>query len=55
MEETYLQVWQTAGKFDPTMSPPMSWMVAIAPSDTNELDDLFDSDGYARHVDERSE
>ena len=31
------------------------WMVAIAPSDTNELDDLFDSDGYARHVDERSE
>jgi RNA polymerase sigma-70 factor (ECF subfamily) len=30
MEETYLQIWKTAGKFDAALSAPLSWMVAIA-------------------------
>src|SRR6202045_3761231 len=30
MEEAYLQVWLEAGEFDPTHSPPLAWMVAIA-------------------------
>jgi RNA polymerase sigma-70 factor (ECF subfamily) len=30
MEETYLQIWQTAGKYDSALSPPMTWIVAIA-------------------------
>jgi RNA polymerase sigma-70 factor (ECF subfamily) len=30
MEDTYLHIWKTAGKFDPALAAPMSWMVAIA-------------------------
>jgi RNA polymerase sigma-70 factor (ECF subfamily) len=30
MEETYLQVWRSAGEFDPAISNPVAWMVAIA-------------------------
>ena len=30
MEETYQQVWRTAGEFDPALSSPVAWMVAIA-------------------------
>jgi RNA polymerase sigma-70 factor, ECF subfamily len=30
MEETYLQIWRTAAKFDPTLASPIGWMVAIA-------------------------
>ena len=30
MEETYLQVWRSAGEFDPALSNPVAWMVAIA-------------------------
>jgi RNA polymerase sigma-70 factor (ECF subfamily) len=30
MEDTYLQVWRTVGEFDPALSNPVSWMVAIA-------------------------
>src|SRR4029077_10883874 len=30
MEETYLQIWRTAGQFDPALSSPLAWMVAIA-------------------------
>lgn len=30
MEEIYLHIWETAGKFDPDLSSPMSWIVAIA-------------------------
>jgi len=30
MQETYLKVWTTAGKFDPTLASPITWMVAIA-------------------------
>src|ERR1700676_2647975 len=30
MEETYCQVWRTVGEFDPALSNPVAWMVAIA-------------------------
>jgi RNA polymerase sigma-70 factor (ECF subfamily) len=30
MEEAYLQIWCTAGEFDPTLFSPTAWMVAIA-------------------------
>ncbi len=30
MEDAYLQIWRTAGEFDPTMLSPVAWMVAIA-------------------------
>jgi RNA polymerase sigma-70 factor, ECF subfamily len=30
MQETYLKVWQMAGKFDPTVASPITWLVAIA-------------------------
>jgi RNA polymerase sigma-70 factor (ECF subfamily) len=30
MEETYLQVWRDVGEFDPALSNPIAWMVAIA-------------------------
>ncbi len=30
MEDAYLQIWQSAGEFDPTKQTPLAWMVAIA-------------------------
>jgi RNA polymerase sigma-70 factor (ECF subfamily) len=30
MEETYLQIWRNVGEFDPALSNPVAWMVAIA-------------------------
>jgi RNA polymerase sigma-70 factor (ECF subfamily) len=30
MQETYLKVWTMAGKFDPALASPITWMVAIA-------------------------
>jgi RNA polymerase sigma-70 factor, ECF subfamily len=30
IEEVYLQIWRTAGEFDPTTFSPAAWMVAIA-------------------------
>jgi RNA polymerase sigma-70 factor (ECF subfamily) len=30
MEQSYLQIWKTASKFDPALSSPMGWMIAIA-------------------------
>jgi len=30
MQETYLKVWETADKFDPTLGSPITWMVAMA-------------------------
>jgi len=30
MQETYLKVWKMAGKFDPAIASPITWMVAIA-------------------------
>jgi RNA polymerase sigma-70 factor, ECF subfamily len=29
MEEAYLQIWRSAGEFDPAQSTPLAWMVAI--------------------------
>jgi RNA polymerase sigma-70 factor, ECF subfamily len=30
MQETYVKVWKMAGKFDPIVASPITWMVAIA-------------------------
>src|SRR6202011_3360512 len=30
MEEAYLQIWHSAGEFNPAISSPLAWMVAIA-------------------------
>lgn len=30
MEQAYLQIWRSAGEFNPTHSTPLAWMVAIA-------------------------
>ena len=30
MQETYLKIWKSAGVFDPALSSPITWMVAIA-------------------------
>jgi RNA polymerase sigma-70 factor (ECF subfamily) len=30
MVEVYLQIWRTAGQFDPSLYNPLAWMVAIA-------------------------
>jgi RNA polymerase sigma-70 factor (ECF subfamily) len=29
MEDCYLQIWQTAKEYDPTVTSPLAWMVAI--------------------------
>jgi RNA polymerase sigma-70 factor (ECF subfamily) len=30
VEQAYLQIWQSAGEFNPGQSGPLAWMVAIA-------------------------
>jgi RNA polymerase sigma-70 factor, ECF subfamily len=30
MEETYLQIWSSGAEYDPALSNPIAWMVAIA-------------------------
>jgi RNA polymerase sigma-70 factor (ECF subfamily) len=30
LEQTYEQIWTTAGRFDPTLVSPICWMIAIA-------------------------
>jgi RNA polymerase sigma-70 factor (ECF subfamily) len=30
IEDAYLQIWRTAGEYDPTVASPLAWMVAIA-------------------------
>jgi RNA polymerase sigma-70 factor, ECF subfamily len=30
MQEAYLRVWNSAGQFDPALSSPITWMLAIA-------------------------
>jgi RNA polymerase sigma factor (sigma-70 family) len=35
--ETYLQVWRTAGAFDPAAASPLTWMLAIARSRALDL------------------
>jgi RNA polymerase sigma-70 factor, ECF subfamily len=30
LQDVYVRVWQGAGKFDPTLGSPITWMVAIA-------------------------
>jgi RNA polymerase sigma-70 factor, ECF subfamily len=44
MQETYLKVWNTAGRFDPTIASPITWMVAIA---RNRAIDIVRRKGHA--------
>jgi RNA polymerase sigma-70 factor, ECF subfamily len=44
MQETYLKVWKTAGRFDPTIASPITWMVAIA---RNRAIDIVRRKGHA--------
>src|SRR5664279_4397170 len=37
IQETYLKIWSSAGKFDPALSAPITWMVAIARNRTIDL------------------
>ena len=37
LEETYLAIWDNAGKFDPALGSPISWMVASARSRAIDL------------------
>ncbi len=30
MQETYLKIWNSAGRFDPAVASPITWMLAIA-------------------------
>jgi RNA polymerase sigma-70 factor (ECF subfamily) len=30
MQDTYLRIWQSAGRFDPALASPITWMVTIA-------------------------
>lgn len=30
LQETYLKIWSSAGRFDPARASPITWMVAIA-------------------------
>ena len=30
MQETYLKIWNSAGRFEPALSSPITWMVTIA-------------------------
>ena len=30
LQETYLKIWSSAGKFDPALASPITWMVSIA-------------------------
>lgn len=41
MQETYLQVWRTAGQFDPADMTPLAWIVALA---RNKAIDIVRSD-----------
>jgi RNA polymerase sigma-70 factor, ECF subfamily len=56
MEEAYLQIWKSAGEFNPANSTPLAWMVAITrrlaidvsrrPSaDTNEPEVMDENEG----------
>jgi RNA polymerase sigma-70 factor, ECF subfamily len=37
VEDAYLKIWETAGKFDPQLGNPLAWMVAIARSRAIDL------------------
>src|SRR5215469_6378234 len=37
MQETYLRIWNGAGRFDPRLSAPITWMVAIARNQAIDL------------------
>jgi len=37
LEDTYLAIWDNAGRFEPTLGSPISWMVAMARSRAIDL------------------
>jgi len=37
LEDAFLRIWETAGKFDPALGSPIVWMVAIARSRAIDL------------------
>lgn len=57
MEDCYLHIWKTAGRFDPKLISPMSWMIAIARARAIDLarrPDVAASDGEAEIADSES-
>lgn len=57
MEESYLQIWQDAAKYDPVRGGPIAWMVAIARRraiDRARRSDASDDDGEPEIADAES-
>jgi RNA polymerase sigma-70 factor (ECF subfamily) len=57
MEDTYLHIWKTAGKFDPALASPTGWMMAIARAraiDTARRPDLAASESDPEIADNES-
>src|SRR6516165_4352799 len=48
LQEVYMTVWRTAGTFDPALSSPMTWLIAIA---RNRAIDHLRAHGQNRHMD----
>jgi RNA polymerase sigma-70 factor (ECF subfamily) len=47
LQEVYMTVWRKAGAFDPALSSPMTWLVAIA---RNRAIDHLRARGQSRHM-----
>jgi RNA polymerase sigma-70 factor (ECF subfamily) len=45
MEEIYLQIWGNVGEFDPALSDPVAWMIAIARRRAIDLARRSDANG----------
>lgn len=57
MEQSYLHVWETAGTFDPSLTSPTSWMIAIARTRAIDLarhPDVVDSETEPEIADSES-
>src|SRR5215470_2814714 len=48
LQEVYMTVWRKAGTFDPALSSPMTWLIAIA---RNRAIDHLRAHGQNRHMD----
>jgi RNA polymerase sigma-70 factor (ECF subfamily) len=49
MEDAYLQIWKSAGEFNPAQSTPLAWMVAI---DVSRRPQPLAADGEPELIDE---
>src|SRR5215469_6251845 len=47
LQEVYMTVWRKAGTFDPALSSPMTWLIAIA---RNRAIDHLRAHGQNRHM-----